>query len=154
MGDPHRPRSAVDRPQLRILTIVDTFSRYAPAVDARSDARCSYRAKDVVATLDRICAEVRIPKTIRVDHGSEFVSRDLDLWACPNGVILNLSRPGKPTDKAFIEAFNGWLEGWIHETHAGTTNFADAWEMFDSRRRYYNEGRLYEAIGYNAQSPR
>ena len=36
--------------KLRVLTIVDIFSRYAPAVDPRF----SYRAEDVVATLDRV----------------------------------------------------------------------------------------------------
>ena len=43
----------------------------------------------------------------RVDQGTEFLSRDLDLWAYAKGVILDFSRPGKPTDNAFIEAFNG-----------------------------------------------
>ena len=38
------------------------------------------------------------PKTIRVDRGSKFVRRDLDLWAYPKGVTLDFSRPGKPTD--------------------------------------------------------
>lgn len=47
------------------------------------------------------------PKTIRVDQGSEFVSCDMDLWAYQRGVVLDFSRPGKPTDNAFIEAFNG-----------------------------------------------
>jgi putative transposase len=37
------------------------------------------------------------------------VSRDLDLWAYQRGVTLDFSRPGKPTDNAFIEAFNGPL---------------------------------------------
>ena len=37
------------------------------------------------------------PKTICVDQGSEFVSRDLDLWAYAHDVTLNFSRPGKPT---------------------------------------------------------
>jgi len=41
---------------------------------------------------------------IRVDQGTEFVSRDLDLWAYQRGVALDFSRPGKPTDNAFIEA--------------------------------------------------
>lgn len=44
---------------------------------------------------------------IRVDQGTEFVSRDLDLWAYTRGVVLDFSRPGKPTDNAFIESFNG-----------------------------------------------
>ena len=58
-----------------------------------------------MATLDAVCSKVGYPKMIRVDQGSEFVSRDLDLWAYTHNVILDLSRPGKPTDNAFIEAF-------------------------------------------------
>lgn len=42
-----------------------------------------------------------------MDNGPEFVSRDLDLWAYTKGVALDFSRPGKPTDNSFIEAFNG-----------------------------------------------
>ena len=89
--------------KLRVLTVVDTFFRYVPVLDTRF----SYRGEDVVATLDRTCRQTGYPKTIRVDQGSEFVSRDMDLWAYQRGVTLDFSRPGKPTDNAFIEAFNG-----------------------------------------------
>ena len=54
-----------------------------------------------------ICRQIGYPKTIRCDNGSEFISRDLDLWAYANDVTLDFSRPGKPTDNAYIEAFNG-----------------------------------------------
>jgi putative transposase len=43
--------------KLRILTIVDTFSRYAPALDARFN----YRGEDVVATLDKVCGRIGHP---------------------------------------------------------------------------------------------
>jgi putative transposase len=44
---------------------------------------------------------------MRVDQGTEFVSHDVDLWSYQSGVTLDFSRPGKPTDNAFIESFNG-----------------------------------------------
>jgi transposase InsO family protein len=49
------------------------------------------------------------PNTIRVDNSRAFISRDLDLWAYANDVTLDFSRPGKPTDNGFIEAFNSKL---------------------------------------------
>ncbi len=89
--------------KLRVLTIVDIFSRFSPALVPRF----SFRGSDVVDTLEGVCKEVGFPATIRVDQGTEFVSRDLDVWAYQRGVTLDFSRPGKPTDNAFIEAFNG-----------------------------------------------
>lgn len=77
-------------PKIRILTVIDTYSRYAHVVDARF----SYRAENVVATLESVCNDIGCRRTIRVDQGSEFVSRDLDLWAYANTVILDFSRPG------------------------------------------------------------
>jgi putative transposase len=60
----------------------------------RFDPRFSYRGEDVVTTLERICRHVGYPATIRVDQGSEFISRDMDLWAYQRGVTLDFSRPG------------------------------------------------------------
>ena len=45
------------------------------------DPRFSYRAEDVIGALETVCTRMGYPKTIRVDQGSEFVSRDMDLWA-------------------------------------------------------------------------
>jgi putative transposase len=86
-----------------MLAIVDACSRYCPAVDSR----LGWRGDDVVSTLERVCRQTGYPMTIRVDQGTEFISRDLDLWANQKGVVLDFSRPGKPTDNAFIESFNG-----------------------------------------------
>ena len=80
--------------KLRILTIVDTYSRFSPAVNPRF----SYRGEDVVLALERVCHQIGYPQSIRVDQGSEFISRDLDLRAYQKGVVLDFSRPGKPTD--------------------------------------------------------
>jgi transposase InsO family protein len=80
-------------------------SRWAGAL-----MRFNFRA-DVVQVLERVGSQVDFPAAIRVDQGSEFVSRDLDLWAYQRNVTLDFSRPGKPTDNAFIESFNGKFRG-------------------------------------------
>ena len=128
--------------RIRVLTVVDTFSRFSPVIDPRF----SYRAEDVVTALEGACASTGYPKTIRVDQGSEFISRDLDLWAYAKGVTLDFSRPGKPTDNAFIEAFNGRLRAECLNAHWLLT-LADAREKLENWRKYYNEDRPHGAIG-------
>jgi putative transposase len=75
--------------KLRVLTIVDTFSRFSPALEPRFN----FRAADVVEVLERVGREIGFPAAIRVDQGTEFVSRDLDLWAYQRNVTLDFSRP-------------------------------------------------------------
>lgn len=130
--------------KLRILTIIDTWSRFAPA----TDPRFSYKGEDVVRTLEHVCRKTGYPKTIRVDNGSEFISRDLDLWAYANDVILDFSRPGKPTDNAYIESFNGSFRAECLNTH-WFMSLDDAREKLDDWRRDYNEVRPHSAIGNN-----
>ena len=87
----------------------------------------------------------RLPKTIRVDNGPEFISKVLDQWAYLNGVELDFSRPGKPTDNAFIEAFNGRLreeclnENWF-------LSLEDARDKVEAWREEYNRWRPHSAL--------
>ena len=80
-------------------------------------------------------------------RGSEFVSRDLDLWAYARGVTLDFSRPGKPTDNAFAEAFNSRVRAECMNAHWFLT-LADAREKLEAWRSYYNEDRPHGAIGH------
>jgi putative transposase len=57
--------------KVRMLTIVDTLTRDTPAIEPRF----GYRACDVIGVLERVGPEHGIPQAIRVDPGSEFVSR-------------------------------------------------------------------------------
>eukprot|EP01035_Chromulina_nebulosa_P022321 gene22321-28906_t len=108
---------------IRVLTIVDNFTRLSPAIDARMN----YRGVDVVGTLNRVAAEYGRRKRIRVENGPEFVSKYLDLGASKHDVILDFSRPGKPTDNAFAESFNGRVRAeclnayWLGGTTTTTT---------------------------------
>lgn len=84
--------------------------------------------------------------TIRVDQGTEFVSRDLDLWAYQRGVTLDFSRLGKPTDDAFIEAFNSRLRAECLNAH-WFLSLADSRKKLEDWRKYYNEEWPHGAIG-------
>ena len=127
---------------IRLLTIVDHFTRESLAIDVGQ----RLRGRDVVAALERLSTERSLPKTIRVDNGPEFTSKALDQWAYANRVVLDFSRPGKPTDNALIESFNGSVraeclnENWF-------LSLDDAKEKIESWRRDYNEQRPHSALG-------
>jgi putative transposase len=130
---------------MKVQGQINTYSRFSPAVDLRF----RYRGEDVVQSLERICQDVGYPQSIRVDQGSEFISRDLDLWAYQKNVVLDFSRPGKPTDNAFIESFNGKLRAECLNTH-WFMSLDDARAKLEAWRRDYNEVRPHSAIGHKA----
>jgi putative transposase len=95
-----------DRPfdgrPFRILTVVGRHAREELSIAPRG----SFRAHRMVEVLDRLVGEHGRPRSIRVDSGPEFASRMLDRWAFLNGVEIDSSRPGTPTDNTHVEAFN------------------------------------------------
>ena len=131
--------------RIRLFTLVDNFTRESPAIEVAK----SFPARRVVEVLDRVADERGLPKTIRVDQGTEFTSKVLDQWAYENGVELDCSRPGKPTDNAFIESFNGRVrqeclnENWF-------LSLADARQKVEIWRREYNNERPHSALGQMA----
>lgn len=92
-----------DGTRFRILTLVDNFTRESLGiwVDKR------FTGDQVVAAHAQVSELVGKPRSIRVDNGTEFITKSLDWWGYFNNVKLDFSRPGKPTDNAFIESFNG-----------------------------------------------
>ena len=139
--------SSTTAASIRILTIIDTFTRYVPAIEVRE----RFTGADVVAVLEEVCKEVGFPRSIRVDQGPEFVSKDLDLWAYARDVELDFSRPGKPTDNAFIESLNGKFRAECLSAH-WFLGIADARRKCERWRRDYNDVRPHSAIGCQTPS--
>jgi putative transposase len=131
-----------DGRKIRVLSIIDNFSRVSPALDVRHN----YKGSDVVDTLERIAAEYGRPQRIRVDQGPEFISKDLDMWAYQHDVVLDFSRPGKPTDNAFAESFNGRVRAECLNAN-WFLSLADARLKCEAWRRDYNEVRPHSSLG-------
>ena len=86
-----------------------------------------------------------MPKRIRVDNGTEFTSKALDHWAYWNHVELDFSRPGKPADNAFIEAFNGTLRRECLSQH-WFTDLDEVQGVLGHWRDDYNNHRPHSAF--------
>lgn len=87
-----------------------------------------------------------VPQRIQVDNGSEFISKDFDKWAYENKVILDYSRPGKPTDNPFIESFNGSFRDECLNTH-WFLSLDDAYEKINAWVGEYNNFRPHSSLG-------
>lgn len=89
--------------RLKCLTIVDDFTK--ESVDLVPDV--AIPGAYVARVLNRAAQFRGFPKAIRTDQGPEFTCKALDQWAYQHGVQLKLIEPGKPTQNAYIESFNG-----------------------------------------------
>jgi putative transposase len=127
----------------RVLTVVDQWSRQSPMLEVAS--RMS--GYTVGAALDRVLTNGVAPRSITVDHGTEFMSRALEDWAFARGVQLDFIRPGKPVENAFIEAFNGRLRDECLNVHQ-FTSIADAQEKIEAWRVDYNARRPHSSLGH------
>ncbi len=131
----------------RTLTVVDVFTRECLCTHIGQ----SMKGTDVVQALERLCIHRQKPSAIRVDNGPEFVSKELDLWAYQKGIGLVFSRPGKPTDNAYIESFNGSFREECLQTH-WFLSLEDARIKIDTWQKDYNEFRPHSSLGYKTPS--
>lgn len=136
-----------DGRRLRALTVVDNYTRECLAIEVGQ----SLKGDDVVNALLRIAAERGKPQTIKVDNGSEFISKAMDRWAYENRVELDFSRPGKPTDNAKVESFNGRFRMECLNTH-WFLSLADAQRKIEAWRQDYNEARPHSALAWSTPS--
>jgi putative transposase len=127
----------------RVLSMEDEFSRSALALELSF----SFPSRSVIAVLDSVAAIYGYPKYLRVDNGSEFTSKVMQLWSEEHGVELLFIQPGKPTQNAFIESFNNRVRSeflntqWFHTLPEGQLK-AHAWT------HRYNTTHAHSALGY------
>lgn len=134
-----------DGRKLRMLSLVDVFTRECLAIDVGQSPRGEYVARVRTA----IAHERGLPGSIKSDNGSEFISKVMDKWAHERGVELDFSRLGKPTDNANVES----LDARLRQECLNATWFRsldDARGQIEAWRRYYNESRPHSSLDWAA----
>lgn len=129
--------------RFRALTVIDLCSRESLAIHV--DTKITGEA--VAAVLDQLKADRGLPRRIKVDNGPEFISKALDAWAYFNTVHLDFSRPGTPTDNAFIESFNGTFRDECLNTH-WFMSLEDAKDKIERWKFDYNTFRPHSGLTY------
>lgn len=132
--------------KFRTLTIIDVFSKEALAIEVGQQPG----GEHVVAALNRLAAQRKVPQYLAVDNGSEFAGRLLDLWADHHQTRIDFSRPRNPADNAHVKSFNGSFRDECLNLH-WFENLEEAKAIIEAWRRDYNESRPHMAL--NGQSP-
>jgi len=127
--------------KIRVLTVVDVFTRECVALRARK----SFRGHDVAAILDEVSMQQRLPTTIQCDQGTEFTSMAIDHWAWRHQVRMDFSRPGKPGDNARNEAFNGSVRRECLSQHY-FLDLREAQRVLEIWRDEYNNERPHGSL--------
>jgi len=132
----------VDGRTLKMLNIVDEFTRECPAIVVERNIDADL----VVATLDRLALERGAPAYVRFDNGPEFIAFAVADWCRFNGTSSIFIDPGSPWQNAWIESFNGrlrdeLLNGWQFDS------LLEAKVLIEDWRIDYNINRPHSAHG-------
>ncbi|MBR0719860.1 DUF2924 domain-containing protein [Bradyrhizobium liaoningense] len=133
--------------RFRILTVVDDCTRECLALVADT----SLSGTRVARELDRLMTERGRPKMVVSDNGTELTSNAILTWADQSRVAWHYIAPGKPTQNAFIESFNGRLrDELLNETLF--TSLAQARVALGCWRADYNDARPHSRLGWKTPS--
>lgn len=126
---------------IKCLTVVDDCTK--EAVEIGVGRRIN--GQGVADILEAVCRFRGYPAAIRTDQGPEFTGRSLDQWAQAHGVKLVLTQPGKPTQNAYVESFNGkFRDECLNENWFVSLEHARA--VIATWRQDYNEVRPHSSL--------
>jgi transposase InsO family protein len=126
---------------IKCLVVVDDATHEAIAIVPEH----TIGGDHLTRILDGICAQRGTPAVIRTDNGPEFIGRAMLNWAHRRGVTLRLIEPGKPTQNAYVESFNGRLRDECLNEH-WFVSLAHARMVIEAWRREYNEERPKKSL--------
>jgi putative transposase len=127
----------------RVLTMVDAYTRECLELEVAA----SIPSQRVTRVLERVAAGRGYPAAIRVDNGPEFTSRHFLSWCEQRGIGVEFIEPGKPTQNAVIESFNGrFRDECLNANWFG--NLLDARGKIGPWKWEYNQARPHSALGY------
>lgn len=127
--------------KVRILNVIDDFNREALAMVSG----VSVNSSRLVSELELLCRDYGKPERIRTDNGPEFISKTLQDWCNKNNIEHIFIQPGKPTQNAFIERFNGSFRKDILNAYI-FTNLNELQYMTDEWMEHYNTERPHDSL--------
>ena len=134
-----------DGRRFRVLVVVDDYSRECLALEVDT----SITGQRVSRVLDRLRDEGRLPQVLVCDNGTEFTSRAMLMWSHRTATTLHFIEPGKPTQNAYCESFNGKLRIECLRQH-WFKSLNEARQVIEDWRLDYNHVRPHSALNQMA----
>lgn len=133
----------LDGTPLRILTVMDEFTREGRAIAVRR----SFPARQVLMVLAGLFEAHGPPAYLRSDHGPEFVALIVRGWLHHQHVQTLYIDPGCPWQNGYEERFNGTVRDECLNSHA-FASVAEAQVLGAAYLHEYNEERPHSSLGY------
>lgn len=127
--------------RLRLLTIVDDYSKECIAIIADR----SISGQRLVHELERLRLFRPLPRAIVSDNGPELTSKAILRWSGRRQIQWRYIEPGKPTQNAFVESFNGKFRDECLNEH-WFVSLSDAQRTIEAWRQDYNQVRPHRSL--------
>ncbi len=133
---------------LRLLTIIDEYSRECLAIDVGRHMT----SEQVLERLAQLFVERGTPTYLRSDNGPEFIATAVRKWLSQVGVGTLYIEPGSPWENGYGESFNGKLRDELLAREVFDT-LLEAKVLVERWRRHYNTVRPHSSLGYRPPAP-
>lgn len=132
-----------DGRRFRTLNVLDDFNRQVLGIEVDF----SLPATRVVRLLGQLVEQHGRPEKLRCDNGPEFISAVLREWCETQGIVLHWIQPGKPTQNAYVERFNGSFRREVLDAYLFTT-LRQVRHLLTEWMHDYNTLRPHQALGF------
>jgi putative transposase len=129
--------------KFRTLNVVDDYNREALGVEIDY----SLPSRRVIRLLDQLVERYDKAERFRSDNGPEFISQALQDWCQDQSIDLCWIEPGKPTQNAYIERFNGTFRREVLDAHI-FTSIGQVRQVVEVWLVEYNTERPHQALQF------